>query len=153
MSNKYPKILWGSGFGNVITFGLPLDQVTTYSKKRDGYETIQVTSGEESAWDTGTDFYLEGGVRKIPPFAANTVSEFGRVVSTWDGPYGWRAFLEWAALKNTFLWYPDDTVGTSINGCYLVSPVVDGNGVSLENNGRRQLHLIIRNPSNSFDGY
>lgn len=148
MAFKYPKISWNS---NTLYCSLPLDQATSYSKKRDGYETIQVTSGEESAWDTGTDYMLEGDIRRIPP--SGLVTDVNGHLSTgWDGSGGWRAFLEWAALKNTFQFYPDDTSGTNYT-CYLVSPVVDGTGVTLETNGRRQLHLIIRNPSSAFDGY
>lgn len=145
----YPKIIWNS---ITLSISLPLDNATAYSKMRDGYETVGVTSGEESAWSYGYDYMLEGDIRRIHRGSGDVTDVNGHASTCWDGTTGWRAFLEYSALKNTFAWYPDATSGTNYT-CYLVSPLVDGAGVMLENNGLRKLHLIIRNTASAFDGY
>jgi hypothetical protein len=94
------NILWGAGFANTLTLGYPLDAAVAYSLPREGSEWVQASSGVEDAWITGHDQYLRGIVRWIP--REDRLTPEGRLATGWDGPNGWRAFLEWARAKNPF---------------------------------------------------
>lgn len=140
--NVRPKITWGASFVNTLTIAYPLDDWRSYSEQRGGSITLQVESGTEDAWDMGSDYVLEGSARWITSTGTNP--------SGWDGSTGWRAFLEWARLKNVFRFYPNADVNTYYS-CYLVEPL---NGQhTLEMDGTRSIRLVIRNPTSPFDGY
>ena len=139
-----PKITWGTSFTNTITFGYPADNWNSYSRPREGYKTRQAMSGVEDALWIGTDYMLELEVRWVP--TTDTGSQTG-----WDGTTGWRAFLEWAQLKNTFRFFPDNTSGTYIDS-YLVEPIESANG-SIEPDNTRRFKIVIRNPSTPYNGY
>lgn len=142
---KRPKITWSASFANTLTIAWPLDDWRSYSQPREGSVFTQAVSGLEDAWVHGTDYYLSGVVRWIP-----TTDSTSPVATGWDGSTGWRAFLEWARQKNAFRFYPDATSGTYIDS-YLVEPMSGDHGV--EANGNRSIRIVIRNSTNSYDGY
>lgn len=149
MAFKYFKIVWNS---NTITVSRQLDNATAFSKMRDGFETVTITSGEKGTWSYGQDYFLRGTVHRIPLGTNTTTDNTGRTISTWDGATGWESFLEYAAAGNTFQFYPDDTLGTNYT-CTLESPLVDGSEPQIENNGLRKIDLLIRTTSGPFLGY
>ena len=142
---KRPKILWGSGFANTLSFGYPLDNVVAGDEPRAGSSVDQAPSGVEDAWTVGTDYVLSADVRYIPQ--ADTVSP---TATGWDGATGFRAFLAWARDKNLVRFYPDKDAGTFIDS-YLVDPMT-GQG-SLEEDGTKRVTLKLRNASAAYDGY
>lgn len=139
-----PKITWGTGLANTLTFGQALDQARSWAKPKDDSDHLQLESGIEMAWVAGYDYGLEGQVRHIP-----ITDQASPVVATgWDGATGWEAFLEWAWLKNQFRFYPDAAGGT-FWPMYLVEPFKEF-GDTLEQNRRyRQLRLLMRTADNS----
>jgi hypothetical protein len=141
-----PKITWNTGFGSTFTFAYTLDNWSSYSKPRDGSEWAQSTSGIEDAWIVGKDYYLEGDIRWIP--STDTTSP---VATGWDGSTGVRAFLEWAWDKNGFNFYPDKNAGNPILS-YLVQPI-DNAQITIESDGTRMFHIVMRNAAVAYDGY
>lgn len=139
-----PKITWN---GHTTSFGYQLDNWQSYSKPRDGSEWAQSTSGVEDAWVVGRDFYLEADIRWLP----SSDTTIPAVATGWDGTTGVRAFLEWAQDKNQFAFFPDKNSGTSINS-YLVEPVEDIQ-LTIEADGSRMFHIIMRNPTTPYDGF
>lgn len=109
-----PKIEWGSGFANTITFAVTLDRSITYPLRRAGSVRREFTSGVRDAWSMGTSQILEGTVRRIP------IADTGGITG-WDGATSWRAALEWMQDDNIFKWYPDAGAGT-VYTCYLLEP-------------------------------
>lgn len=139
---KLPKIEWGAGFTNTINIKYPVDDWRSYSEARAGSVAVQIESGEEDAWEIGSDYVFEGTFRWIPTT--------GSVQTGWDGATGWRAFLEWARKKNQFRYYPNKDAGTFYTS-YLVEPM---NGAhDLEPDATRSVRMKIRNSSGSYDGY
>lgn len=145
MPNRIPKIMWSSSFATTMSIGYPLDNNLSYSTYRQGSEFAQTVSGIEDAWVVGTDYVLEGDVRWIP-----TSSSINPVQTGWDGATGVRAFLEYARQKNEFRFYPDKD-GVNYITSFLVEPL-DGKH-TLEPDGTRNIRLVIRTPSGSYDGY
>lgn len=142
---KTPKIVWGTPFANNLRIGYPFDQYAAGSEPREGSEAAQSRSGVEDAWTTGTDYILEVTVRYIPQ--EDTASP---LATGWDGPTGFRAFLEWARDKNVVRLYPDAAGGTFID-CYLVEPM---RGIpEPEADGTRTIRIRLRNVTTPFDGY
>ena len=142
---KRPKILWGSGFANTLSFGYPLDNVQAGDEPRAGSVVDQAPSGVEDAWTVGTDYVLSADVRYIPQ--TDTASP---VATGWDGATGFRAFLQWARDKNLVRVYSDKDGGTFIDS-YLVEPM--SGQPELEEDGTRRLRIKIRNASTAYDGY
>jgi hypothetical protein len=145
MSYRIPKIEWGAGYSQSLAIGYPLDDYASYSTYREGSEFAQTFAGVEDAWITGTDYVLEGTIRWIP-----TTLTLNPSASGWDGASGVRAFLEWARQKNQIRFYPNKDINTYITS-YLVEPL-DGKH-TLEPDGTRNIRLVIRNSTNSYDGY
>lgn len=144
-NSTIPKIVWTSGSTYTLNFGAFPDSPIAYSRPRDGSTFVQFTSGIEDSWILGTDFYLECDLRWIP--TSNTTNP---IATGWDGVSGVRAFLEFARQKNTFDWYPNASGSTKITS-YLVD---DGTTPpTLEENGFRKVHLVLRNTSTDYAGY
>lgn len=142
---RSPKITWGTSFANTLTVQYPVDNYAAYSKPRDGYKTRQAMSGVEDALSIGTDYILECEIRYVP--TTNTAAATG-----WDGTTGWRAFLEWAQLKNSFRWFPDNASGTYIDS-YLVEPM-DRPDLRIEPSDlSRSFRVAIRNPTTPYNSY
>lgn len=141
-----PKITWGAGFVNTLTFGQPLDSAVSYPLPREGSEWAQGSSGERDAWLQGDDQRLQGVVRNIP-----TADSADPVATGWDGVAGWAAFLSWARAMNPFRWYPDRDLA-AFHTCYLVEPLQGA--PTQEENGDRQLAIEIEDTSGTaFTGY
>lgn len=141
--NKLPKIVWN---GNTLTIAYRVDNWESYSKPRQGSEFLQMESGVETAWVVATDYMWSGDFRWIP--GTDISSPFTQ--TGWDGSTGWRAFIAWAAAKNTFDFYPDASSGT-----YITSYAVDADTIipTLEPDGTRRVRLTIRNGSTEYSGY
>ena len=149
MGNTIPKITWGAGFTGSLEIGFPLDFAVSYSKPREGSERAQFISGEEDSWIVGTDYILEGQARWIP--IAATTSSLNVAQAGWDGALGFRAFLEWAKTAQQFRYIPDrDSPGTYVLST-LVEPI-DSAPTLEPADGTRTIRLIIRNPTNPYDG-
>ncbi|MCA1571294.1 MAG: hypothetical protein LC798_13440 [Chloroflexi bacterium] len=144
-----PKIVWGA---NTLNFGYPLEAATSWSEAREGSEVVVSDSGDaEDAWITGYDYFLAGEARWIPP--ANTTNP---VATGWDGAAGWRAFLEWAWQRNSFVWYPDKNGGTS-KSARIVLPEMKMGRPQVDPGILRTVNLQIKAfdgpPRTAFDGY
>lgn len=147
--NLRPAIVWGDAFENILLFGYPLDEAVSYPLPREGSEQVQGDSGEEDAWDNGTDQYLEGKVRWIPRETGNTPE--GVSATGWEGATGWAAFLSWARTKKVFRWAFDRGATGTYQTAYLVEP---SGRPDLENDMTRALSLSIRASNGvAFDGY
>lgn len=140
-----PRILWGTGFANTLTFDTPLDEAVTYATPRDGSRIAFSAAGVADAWDLGDDYHLEGVLRWIPGTAAGGLSG-------WDGATGVSAFLTWARKGNAFRWYPD-AAGATYWLAYLVEPFEGG--PELEPNGSRAVMIKLRSADGltPFTGY
>jgi hypothetical protein len=142
---RSPQIRWNTAFTNIITVQYPVDNWMAYSKPRDGYVARMAMSGVEDALWIGTDYMLDCEIRYVP--TTNTASATG-----WDGVNGWRSFLEWSQLKNTFRWYPDSASGAYIDS-YLVEPM-DRPDMRIEPSDlSRSFRFVIRNPIAPYEGY
>lgn len=136
-----PKITWGTSFANTITIQLPVDNANSYSINMDGTKYSAFPSGEEDAWVVDTWYIFDGDFRWIP--TTTTANATG-----WDGATGWRAFLEWARLKNQFRFYPDKNSGT-----FYLSTLANTDDIpKLEPNGTRIVHLQMRQITSAYDG-
>lgn len=145
MSIRRPKIEWGTSFANTLYVAYPLDDFKAYSTYRQGSDFVQSMGGVEDAWIVGTDYILEGDIRWIP-----TTDTATPLATGWDSSAGVRAFLEWGRQKNPIKFYPDATQSGSITS-FLVEPLDGSHG--LEPDGTRNIRLVIRNTSSSYNGY
>lgn len=142
---KLPKILWGAGFANTLWLGYPLDNISAGDEPRAGSSFDQAPSGVEDAWIVGTDYVLSADLRYIPQ--ADTAVP---VATGWDGPTGFRAFLQSARNKNLVRFYPDKDAAGYIDS-YLVEPM-SGQG-DPEDDGTRRVRIKLRNSVTPYDGY
>lgn len=139
-------ITWGASFANTLEVGY-LDAISSWSEGAPGSEYAAVPSGEEDAWIPGTWYYFAATVRWIP--TTNETTPFVR--TGWDGTTGFRAFLEYARTKADIRLVPDrGTPGTYVTS-KLVAPTEGEPG--LEGDGTRTLRLVLRNPTNPYDGF
>lgn len=142
---RSPKVTWGTSYANTITVQWTLDNYLAYSAPRDGYKSRQAMSGIEDALWIGTDYMLEGDIRYIPTVTNGSATG-------WDGTTGFRAFIEWGQLKNSFRWFPDNASGTYIDS-YLVEPSGKPDVRTEPTDLSRTLRIVIRNPTTPYDAY
>lgn len=130
--------------GNILLFGYSLDNAVSYSTTIDGSQMVRIEDGTEYSWIPNTNYVLEGDVRWIPTTSTD-------IQTGWDGATGWRAFLEYARAKNTFLFFSNLNQLVSPIESYLVEPL---NGQhDLEIDGTRRIRLVIRNTTTAYTGF
>lgn len=142
-----PKI---EASGNVIEFGYPLDNARSWVEPMESTEQVVAPSGVRAAWVTRQEPRLRGDVRWIPTSDATTPA--GDPITGWDGADGWRWFLEHARAMNTFEFFPDRSVASSITS-YLVDPLKGE--PDLDEDGTRTFTLVIaaESASDRYTGY
>lgn len=138
---KRVRIVWGDALDKTLNVGYPLDDPMSYPVPRDGFDSVQGTSGVEDAWVAGEDQYLEGTARWIPRDDGNT--DEGNPATGWDGANGFAAFLSWARGKRVFRFYPD-LVGAPLvyYSMYLREPMAEK--PEFEDNWTRRVRLVMR---------
>lgn len=132
-----PKIAWGTGFADTLTFAQPLDVANCYSGSPAGWEpvTVEAVNGERDGWAHATFEFLEGVVKRIP-----RVDTGG--VTGWEGATGWDAFLAWARDANPFRFYPDASAGTYWE-VLLWAPLEEGQHEEAWSR-HRELRIVMR---------
>lgn len=99
-AGEVPALIWGASYANTFEADYPIDNATTWPDPREGSDHQRVSSGEEDAWITGWNQYLEGDWRWLD-------------ASAWDGATGFEAALQWLWEGNVGRLAPDkDTPGT-----------------------------------------
>lgn len=145
---RIPMIHWDTG-PNVLEFGYPIDAAVAWDEPLEGSNLIVAPSGVRDGWIVRDEPRLAGTVRWIP---TDNIADTGHApFSGWDSANGWAAFLSFARKGNSFLFFPDRTLGTSISS-YLVSPFSGEPGQAQD--GTRTLRLVIASDSaTKYTGY
>lgn len=142
-----PQIIWPGG---TLQLGGPLDGALAYAVPRAGGEVVDFPSGESDGWDAGLEYFLEGLADYLPP---TTQLVHGVNVTGWDGPAGWRAYLEWAWDGETHLWRPASTEPGTTFDVVLDAPGLEAFPAA-EADGTRQLLVRYRSAARvPFLGY
>lgn len=109
--------------GSVLT--LFADEMNAWSDPREGSETVRGTSGAMDAWTLGDDYRLSGKARWIPPIDVGNPEN----LSGWEGEretpmlgVGWDSFLRFARDAQSFIWVPDQSVGSVNYNALLEKP-------------------------------
>jgi hypothetical protein len=143
---RIPKITWNA---NTLEFGYPMDAAVSWPEPVEGSVLVAAPSGARDGWIVRDEPRLAGTVRWIP--SANITTTGYAPFTGWDGAAGWAAFLSYVRLGNSFAFFPDRTLGTSITS-YLVSPFQGEPGQG--GDGTRALRLVIASSSSTeYTGY
>ena len=163
-----PDVSSVAGTGTVVVYrrsgillGYPLDNPIQDDPARGGFMTVQISSGSEDAWDTGTDIRLKGDLRWIPKVATDNPPAHG-----WYGngsPYGTgltdicvnvgvRDFITSGRKRTPIVWVPDRTAVGFYSVASLVSQDSD-TGIGLENDGTRRVSITLRGQLSFGLGY
>lgn len=143
-SNTKPKIKWGAGFSNVLSFEYRMDNIVSYSASDASSQFALLQNGTEYSWIPSTSYVLEGDVRWIRDV------DFS-FVNGWRTTAGWLSFLDYSRNKIPFQFYPDQTNDSIYITSYLVEPINATH--DLEIDGTRRIRLVIRNGNTPYEGY
>lgn len=145
---RVPKIEWDTA-PNTLEFGYPMDAAVSWEDPQDGSQFVVSPAGVRDSWIVGDQPMLSGAVRWLP---TTNIADTGFAPFTgWDGATGWREFLKFARDMNTFLFFPDRDIGTSISS-YIVLPL--RGAPPLDKDGTRRIQLVIASASAStYDDY
>lgn len=145
--SRIPKIQWDTA-PNTLEFGWPLDAAVSYLEPVEGSTLVVAPSGVRDSWIVREEPRLAATARWIP---TTDGTGFGVPITGWDGATGWRAFLSFARTGQTFEFFPDRDLVTSITS-HLVSPFTGE--PPQERSGERSIRIVIASAdSTTYDGY